>query len=171
MNPALTALFDEPEKAYLKPEELNVLSQFVSSLPERINIYRRLRNDELPLMQAVADNLQQEFPQESEERLKRSIQNGILALRCVAMAMLIDDPDFVSKRLASWLPDIIAGYGTRDIDTALYRLVKQEFSDRFKAQQIALISPALETAQGLLSPHQGADEATAANETLVSLFE
>ncbi|MEM6437342.1 MAG: hypothetical protein AAF773_26315, partial [Cyanobacteria bacterium P01_D01_bin.115] len=91
MNPKLASLFDEPEKAYLQPHELNALSQLVSSLPDRINLYRRLRNEELTLMQAVADALQQKFAQESEDKLKRSLQNGMLMVRYAAMAMLTDD--------------------------------------------------------------------------------
>ena len=169
MNPKLEAFFKEPEKAYLQPDELNVLSQFVSSLPERINFYRRLRNEELTLLQTVADSLQQQFPHESEDRLKSSLQNGILALRCAAMAMLIDDPTFVTRRLASWLPDITSAYETQAIDDALYRLLKQQFSARFTHQQMALLSPGIEAAHALLSPQKGNDAAIT-SETLVGLF-
>jgi len=61
MNPKLEALFDEPERAYLQTDELNALSQFVSSLPERITLYQRLRNEEVTLMQSVADACSSSF--------------------------------------------------------------------------------------------------------------
>ena len=170
MNPNLEALFNEPEKAYLRPDELNVLSQFVSSLPERINLYRRLRNDELALMQAVADTLQQQFSQASEAHLERSLQNGVLVLRCAAMAMLMDDPDFMAKRLKPWLPDIIEAYGTQPIDEALYELLKQQLSSRLAPNQKALLFPGLETAQALLSLQEAEAEAAVTTETLVGLF-
>lgn len=169
MNPKLDALFDEPEKAYLKPEELNTLSQFVSSLPERINFYRRLRNEELTLMQTVADALEQRFPQEPEERLKRSLRSGILVLRCAAMAMLLDDSNFVQRRFASWLPEIVQAYETEAIDQALYQLIKQQFASRFTPQQMALLTPGIDAALSLLSvPDE--DETNVTSESLVGLF-
>lgn len=170
MNPQLEALFIEPEKAYLRPDELNTLSRFVSSLPERINFYRRLRSEELTLMQTVADALQQQFPQESEERLKRSLKNGILVVRCAALAMLADDPNLVTNRLTTWLPEITEAYGIQAIDEALYRLIKQHFSERYTPQQMAFLSPGIEAAQALLSPQGEASDATVTTETLVSLF-
>lgn len=168
MNPMLDALFHEPQKAYLGTEDLSKLSQFVSSLPERINFYRRLRNEEVVLMQSVADSLQQQFPQESELRLKRSLQNGILVLRCAAMAMLMDDAAFSAQRLSSWLPGIVEGHGTQTIDSVLYPLMKQQFSGRFTPEQMALLSPGIDAASALLSTSP--DEAPLPDETLVSLF-
>ncbi|MGF1522640.1 MAG: hypothetical protein ACFBSF_10025 [Leptolyngbyaceae cyanobacterium] len=171
MNSQIEGLFSEPEKAYLRPDELNTLSRFVSSLPERINFYRRLRDEELTLMQAIANALEQQFPQESEDRLKRSLQNGILLLRCAAMAMLTDDPSFVTKRLGTWLPEMVAAYDTEAIDNVLYQLIKQQLSEQFSAQQTALLFPGINTAQALLSaPEQAAETVSPANETLAGLF-
>ncbi|NER78524.1 MAG: hypothetical protein F6K42_02905 [Leptolyngbya sp. SIO1D8] len=170
MNPKLEEIFAEPGKAYLRPEELSVFSRFVSSLPERINVYRRLRSDELSLMQAVADALQQQFPQESEERLKRSIQNGILILRCSAMAMLMDNPDFVTKRLETWLPETIEIYGTQAINETLYQLIKQQLSQRFTPQQRSLLFPGIDSAKALFPSHKEGKVPVATDDTLVSLF-
>ncbi len=150
MNPALEALFDEPEKRYLQPDELNVLSQYVSSMPERIKTYRQLRDAEIQLMQPVADQLQQRFAQVSEDILKRSIQNGLLVLRYAAMAMLMDDPDFMNKRLQSWLPEMVAAFDTLAVDEALHELLAQRLSATLTAQQFALLSPALAVAKQLL---------------------
>lgn len=168
MNPLLDALFYEPQKAYLGSADLGKLSHFVSSLPERINFYRRLRNEEVVLMQSVADSLGQQFPQESEARLKRSLQNGILVLRCAAMGMLMDDTAFSTRRLSAWFPGIVEGHGTQAIDRALYPLLKQQFSGRFTPEQMALLSPGIDAAIALLSV--SAEEAEATDETLVSLF-
>jgi hypothetical protein len=161
MNPTLNALFDEPEKRYLQADELNMLSQYVGSLPERITVYRQLRSDELTVMQQVADSLQRQFPQESEDRLKRSLQNGMLALRYAAMAMLMDDPEFVTKRLQSWLPEMVEAYGTRAIDESLHVLLAQQLSSQFSAQQVSLLMPGLNAAKALLSGDASADAANA----------
>ena len=171
MNSQLEALFSEPEKAYLRPDELNTLSRFVSSLPERINFYRRLRDEELSLMQAIANALEQQFPQESEERLKRSLQNGILLLRCAAMAMLTDDPTFVTKRLGAWLLEMVTAYDTAAIDAVLYQIIKAQLAEQFSAQQTELLFPGINAAQALLAaPEEIPDTATVASETLTGLF-
>ncbi|WP_204139342.1 hypothetical protein [Halomicronema sp. CCY15110] len=172
MNPKLEALFDEPEKGYLQADELNALSQFVSSLPERISFYQRLRNEEVTLMQSVADALQQQFPQESEAKLKRSIQNGILMVRYAAMAMLTDDIDMVTKRLESWLPEIVEAYDTKAIDIALYQLIKTQFAGRFSSTQMALLIPGLDAAERLIAGGQLTSESAEAitSESLVGLF-
>ncbi|MGD1944201.1 MAG: hypothetical protein ACFB0G_23130 [Leptolyngbyaceae cyanobacterium] len=173
MNPKLESLFDEPEKAYLQPHELNALSQLVSSLPDRINLYRRLRNEELTLMQAVADALQQKFSQEPEDKLKRSLQNGMLMVRYAALAMLTDDVEMVVKRLAPWLPEMIEAYETRAVDQALYQLIREQFVGRFTPAQMALLAPGLDAAQTLITPSSPAnddDDAEITSETLVGLF-
>ncbi|RZM78594.1 hypothetical protein [Leptolyngbya iicbica] len=172
MNPKLEALFDEPEKGYLQADELNALSQFVSSLPERINFYQRLRNEEVTLMQSVADALQKQFPQESEEKLKRSLQNGILMVRYAAMAMLTDDIDMVTKRLEGWLPEIVEAYNTQAIDIALYQLIKTQFAGRFSPAQMALLTPGLDAAERLIAGGQLNDESAEAitSESLIGLF-
>ena len=172
MNPKLEALFDEPEKGYLQADELNALSQFVSSLPERISFYQRLRNEEVTLMQSVADALQQKFSQVSEEKLKRSLQNGILMVRYAAMAMLTDDIDMVTKRLESWLPEIVEAYDTKAIDIALYQLIKTQFAGRFSPAQMALLTPGLDAAERLITGGQLTAESAEAitSESLVGLF-
>ncbi|MEM9116754.1 MAG: hypothetical protein AAF827_09315 [Cyanobacteria bacterium P01_D01_bin.6] len=172
MNPKLAALFEEPEKAYLKADELNTLSQFVSSLPERINFYQRLRNEEVTLMQTVANSLQQQFPQVPEEKLKRSLQSGILMVRYAAMAMLIDDANLVTNRLATWLPEIAEAYQTKSIDAALYQLIKTQFAGRFSPAQMALLSPGLNAAERLVASDQAPaePEEEITSESLVGLF-
>ncbi len=172
MNPELKNLFDEPENAYLSTDELNALGQFVSSLPDRISLYRRLRNEEVNLMQPVADQLQAQFSQESEETLKRSLQNAILMLRYAAMAMLTDDDSLVTKRLESWLPDIVAAYETQAIEQRLYQLIRTQLSGRFSTREIELMTPGLDAAQALIanSAPMTEDDAEVTGESLVSLF-
>ena len=42
------------------PMILSILSQYVSSIPERVRVYRTVRDQEVTIMQAVADTLQQQ---------------------------------------------------------------------------------------------------------------
>jgi hypothetical protein len=147
MHQHLETLFDEAENRYLKPEELKLLSQYVESLPQRMETYRLLRDQEIELMQQVADQLQAALPQEKTEVLERSIKNALLMLRYCAMAMLLNDESFVAERLLGWLSRTMQAYDSQKIDATLYRLLNQRLTQVFSPQQMSLLSPPLLLAQ------------------------
>lgn len=147
MHQHLETLFDEAENRYLKPEELKLLSQYVESLPQRMETYRLLRDQEIELMQQVADQLQAALPQEKTEALERSIKNALLMLRYCAMAMLLNDESFVAERLLNWLSRTMQAYDSQKIDATLYRLLNQRLTQVFNPQQMSLLSPPLLLAQ------------------------
>lgn len=152
MHPQIETAFDEAENRYLKPEELSILSQYVDSLPERLEMYRLLRDRELDIMQRVADQLVAEMPQEQQANLERSIKHALLVLRYCAMGMLLNDERFIQERLQGWLSQAIEVYNTQAIETTLYRLLDQVLSQAFNAQQLSLLNPMLATAKQLLFP-------------------
>ncbi|MBD1910071.1 MULTISPECIES: hypothetical protein [unclassified Leptolyngbya] len=150
MHPQLESVFDEAENRYLKPEELSVLSQYVSSLPERLDTYRVLRDRELDIMQKVADDLVAAMPGESQPRLERSIRNALLVLRYCAMGMLLEDESFVQGRIQGWLKESIQAYDTPQIETQLYTLLDKHLAQSLSAAQVALLKPLLALAQNTL---------------------
>jgi Phycobilisome protein len=150
MDAKIENIFDEAENRYLNPEELGVLSQYVESLPDRLDAYRTLRDQELNVMQKVADQLQVEMPQETIEDLERCIKNALLMLRYCAMGMLLNDPGFVQSRLVGWLSQTTKIYNTKKIDAVLYRLLQQELSQTLAPQQMAFLKPILTLAQDAL---------------------
>lgn len=154
MNPKLDALFQEPEKRYLNAEELSVLSQYVSSIPERMKVYRQLRDQEVALLQPIADALQQQMPEAPEATLEQSIRNGLLTLRYVAMAMLMDDEGFVEERLRGWLPEIVKAYNTQATDQKFFELLNQRLAQMLSPQQMSLLKPGLGKALTLLKNSQ-----------------
>ena len=121
----LDALFESPDKRYLDANDLSILSQYVSSIPERVRVYRTVRDQEVTIMQAVADTLQQQTNQ-PEDLVERSIRNGLMVLRYVAMAMLLDDQGFIEERLRGWLPEIVKAYETQAIDPTAVSAVGTE---------------------------------------------
>jgi Phycobilisome protein len=150
MHPQIDALFDEAESRYLKPEELGLINQFVESLPERLEAYRVLRDQEVAIMQPVADQLQAKFPQESTSNLERSIKNALLLMRYCAMGMLVNDEILVRQRLLSWLEQTAQIYNTQAIDAALYQLLNQRLSQTLTSKQMSFLSPLLTLAQTAL---------------------
>lgn len=150
MHPRVETIFDEAENRYLNPEELGVLSQYVDSLPARLELYRAMRDNEIAIMQAVADQLQAEFPNEKIESLERSIKNALLVLRYSAMGMLLNDETFITKQLLNWLQKTVQAYNTLAVDTALYRLLDQQLQQQFGPQQLVFLHPMLDAAKQAL---------------------
>lgn len=150
MHPQLEAIFDEAENRYLKPEELKLINQYVESLPARLEAYRNLRDQELEIMQWVADQLQTQFAQEPVEHLERSLKNALLMLRYCSMGMLLDDEAFVEDRLLSWVKQTVKVYNTEKFDIALYRLMNQRLTQALGAKQMSFLSPILAMAQNAL---------------------
>jgi hypothetical protein len=150
MHPQLEAIFDDAESRYLKQDELQFLSQYVDSLPLRLNAYRTLRDRELEFMQSVADQLQAQLSEEKIENLERAIKTAMLTLRYCAMGMLLNDQSFVEDRLSSWLGGSMRLYNIQTINVVLYGLVAQHLSQILSPQEIHLLAPYLKLAAGLM---------------------
>ncbi|MGB3137334.1 MAG: hypothetical protein WBG38_17430 [Nodosilinea sp.] len=145
----LQALFNSPDQQYLSSDELSTLSQYVSSIPERMVVYRTLRDQEIAIMQPIADALQHQAGH-PEALVERSIRNGLMVLRYAAMAMLLDDEGFVENRLQGWLPEMVKAYETQAVDQQLFQLLKRQLSKVFSQAQLSLLKPSLEKAQSLM---------------------
>jgi hypothetical protein len=148
MHPQIEAVFNEAEKRYLNPQELEVINQYVNSLPVRLDAYRTIRDRELEIMQQVADQLQLAMPQEATTTLEQSIKNGLLMLRYCSMGMLLNDETFVKERLINWLAGSL--HNTQKIDTELYRLLNQKLYQTLSSSQLNLLTPMLNMAQQAL---------------------
>jgi len=150
MHPQLESIFNEAETRYLKVEELGPLDHYVTSLPDRLETYRMLRDRETTIMQTVADNLVAMFPNEKTERLERSIKHAMLVLRYSAMGMLLEDETFIQDRLKGWLSETVKAYNTYDIERKLYALLDQQLANSLSSQQVSLLKPMLNLAQATL---------------------
>ncbi|MEX0268135.1 hypothetical protein AB3R30_03245 [Leptolyngbyaceae cyanobacterium UHCC 1019] len=150
MHSQLEAIFDDAESRYLKSDELHLLSQYVESLPIRLNAYRNLRDRELEIMQPVADQLQTQLPNEKIENLERALKTAMLTLRYCAMGLLLNDQSFAQDRLISWLGGTMRLYNIQSINTVLHPLVQQHLSQVLSPQEMDLLAPYLTLAETLI---------------------
>lgn len=148
MHPQIEELFDDAER-YLKSDELRLVAQYVSSVPERLAAYRTLRDCEIEVMQAVADQLQAELPHESEALLEASVTDALLMLRHCALAMLLDEEAILQERFLSWVRPTVEAYSRQAIDSRLHQLLNQRLQ-QVMGQQMALLSPLLLSTQAAL---------------------
>ena len=130
------------------------MSQYVNSMPARLEAYRSLREHELEIMQWVAEQLQAEMPVEPVENLERSIKNALLMLRCCAMAMLLNDESFVHTRLVTWLAPRVTAYNSQNIDSTLYGLMNHRLNQVLGSDRMAVLTPLLTYAQTALPTAQ-----------------
>lgn len=150
MHPHIASVFDEAENRYLKVDEIKLIGQYVASMPERLDTYRNLRDQEIEIMQAVVEQLQAEFPQETEENLERCIKTALLMLRYCALSLLVNDETLVQHRFLDWAKPLNQAYETQVIDSKLYRLLNQQLSQSLSPKQMSYLSPSLSLAQDRL---------------------
>jgi hypothetical protein len=142
MQPTLSSLFDDAENRYLNGESLTELHRYVKSMPSRVAVYRLLRDNEVKIMQVVADRLSQEFSAKaSVETIECTLRHGLLVMRHGAMAMLMDDAHQLEEKLFSWLRETMLIHDTTMIDRSLYKYLKQVLAKALNPQQMALVEP------------------------------
>ncbi|MEI6426860.1 MAG: hypothetical protein WCO45_00520 [Pseudanabaena sp. ELA607] len=147
MSSKIQEMIDKAQDRYLAADELKLLEEYVQSLPERLTLYRIIRDREVDLLQSVADRVPQELPNVQDNDIETAIKDLILVLRYAAMAMLMNDESFLKERLLKWLGELSGMRDLRRLNEALYKLLQQVLKENLSATQIALIQPLITTAQ------------------------
>lgn len=162
MQPVIENIFDEVETRHLPPDAIASFNQYVRSVPERLTTYRTLRDREIPVMQTVADALEAKLPNETTERLEQGICRCILSLRHCAMAMLMNDEQYLADRLLGWLTESIQAEQTSHIDSLLHTLLQQSLSEILSPAQLKLLDPFLMQVQAVIGSAEEDDLLTVA---------
>lgn len=150
MHPKIEALLDQAESRYLKPEELDSFKHYAISLAQSLKTYELLREQEVAIFQPVADQLIKAFPDTNQEILERSLKNWLLILRHCAMAMLLNDRDFLQQNLLDWLKGLVQTHQRMAVETKLYQLLQERLTGLLSPQALALLQPYLTQAQTAL---------------------
>lgn len=150
MHPEIEALLDQAENRFLKPEEITAFKRQAALLSQRLKIYEFLRDKEESIFQPVANKLQETFPDETPEILERSLKNWVLVLRDSAMAMLLNDRNFIEQRLLDWLSGIVEAHQTRKIEATVGQLLQERLKELLSEQARAILQPFLDQAQSLI---------------------
>jgi hypothetical protein len=147
MMPKIEELINQAQDRYLASDELGLMESYISSLPDRLKLYKIIRDREIDLLQAVADQISTELPSVTDEDLETGIKNLILVLRYSSMAMLLNDENFLKQRLLNWLEGIMSMHDMRRLNETLYKLLNQKLREQFSPSQLALIQPLITAAQ------------------------
>ncbi|WRH68017.1 MAG: phycobilisome protein [Planktothrix sp. GU0601_MAG3] len=153
MQAELNELLVKAESSYLQTEELLGFKNYSETLAQRLKIYEFLRDRELVIFQPIADQILVIFPQEKQERLEQILQQWILILRHSAMAMLLNDSEYLQRRVIDWLLGIVQAHNSQDIDTQVYQLLNTRLNELLSPKAMVFIQPFLEQVKSsLLKP-------------------
>jgi len=137
MIPKIQELINQAQDRYLATDELGLMESYVTSLPERLQLYKVIRDREIEFLQTVADQVAPELPSVTDEELEIGIKNLILVLRYCSMAMLLNDENFLKERLLGWLEGIMSMRDMRRLNEILYKLLNQVLRQNISPSQLA----------------------------------
>jgi hypothetical protein len=147
MMPKIQELINQAQDRYLVSDELGLMENYISSLPDRLKLYKLIRDREIDILQAVAKQVPVELPNVTDEELESGVKNLILVLRYSSMAMLLNDENFLKQRLLNWLDGIMSMRDMRRLNETLYKLLNQGLKKQFSPTQLLLIQPLITAAQ------------------------
>jgi len=150
MHPEIRTLLYDAEIAYLQTADLKRFKTVMASLKERVETYQYLRDRELEIFQPIADKLVEAFPGKSSKLLERALKHWLSVMRYCAMAMLLNNPEFLQHRLLEWLTDIVQVHEMEAIANYLCELLQFSLKQSLSAEQFALIEPFVEQAKATL---------------------
>lgn len=142
--------FHRSEHQYLQKSEMLQFRQHIDILRQRLVTYESLRNKEIEIFQAVANQLEADYPTESPQQLEKALKHWICVMRYCAMAMLLNNPEFLQHRLLEWLTDIVKAHQMQAIEQTLYEILHAQLASVLSPQQNELIKPFLQQAQQTL---------------------
>jgi hypothetical protein len=143
----LEDIIHQAEEKYLQDENLEVFSSHISSLRERMETYELIREGELEVFQAVANRLLEKFPKEKPVKIEQSLKHWLLITRYCAMAMLLNNPEFLQRRLLEWLTDIVKAHDLQVIENNLVNILLQELRGKLSEKQVGYFKPFVEQAK------------------------
>lgn len=149
MHSEMKDLLYEAEEHYLKPEEMEAFRHSASSLAHRVAAYELLREQEIAIFQPIANQLVKDFPQE-KEKIERALKHWLSISRYCAMAMLLNNPEFLQRRLLEWLTDLIQTHQIQAIELSVYESLQVHLKKHLSHQQLTLLQPFLAQAKDTL---------------------
>lgn len=150
MYPELKNLLYAAEEHYLQPQEIETCKQHLASLQQRQATYQLLREHELAIFQAIADRLPRKLPQAKPTNLEQGLKRWIAVMRYCAMAMLLNNPEFLQRRLLEWLTDLVQLQQTNECDCHIYQMLIAELPEFLDTEQLALLQPFLTQVENTL---------------------
>jgi hypothetical protein len=150
MHSEMKVLFDRAEENYLSPSDMIVFKHQINRLSKSLETYKYLRDREVDIFQSVVERFSETSSQINPRILEQAIKDWLLIIRYGAMAMLLNNPQFLEHRLLEWLSDRVKAHQLQEIETQLYHLLIAELKQSLTEDQFEAIEPFLTQAKTTL---------------------
>jgi len=141
----LQRLSVEVDGRYATPEELDFLKSYLETFKYRVSAYQKIKKNESVIIDQIQDKLQQVNPaifiQGSVDFTSKWRLDTIRVLRYSAMALLIDDPDYLRERLLIWFATILQAFKVQDLTQLTYQLMSDVIESYLTPQENDLFLP------------------------------
>ncbi len=144
MHTDLTTFFHRTQHHYLPPAEMAEFKKHIDLLRERLEVYECLREQELMIFQLIADQIEEIFIDTEPRVLTKCLKHWISILRYCAMAMLLNNPEYLQHRLLEWLTDIVQAHDTTKVDQEICQLLQVQLAEMFSGAKLGLINAFIE---------------------------
>ena len=146
----LDSLLYQAEAEYLEQENLDLFKSQMFSLEKRLQVYEIISSQETDVFQYIGNQLFGNFPDESEEKIKRALKHWLMVMRYCGMSMLFANSMYLKQRILEWLPEQITAHELQEIEQSLFSLLTKRLQKNLSSEQFSLLQPYLEQAQAAL---------------------
>lgn len=147
MQSDLKAILYKAEDHYLQKTEIKDFQNSVASLAQRLETYQCLRDKEIKIFQPIAEELVRAYPEENPKLLEKALKHWLAIMRYSAMAMLINNPEYLQRQILDWLTEMIQAHQMQSVESTIYDSLLLRLEKVLTQQQFALIRPFLDQAQ------------------------
>lgn len=147
MHPEYRELLYKAEIAYFAAKDLDDLRTVVDQSRLRLKTYKYLRDHEVEIFQPIADQLVSAFSYDDSKLLENALKHWLSVLRYCAMAMLLNDSDFLKYRLLEWLEAVVQAYNLEAVETEIYTNLVDSLRQKLTQDEWGLLFPFLEQAE------------------------
>jgi hypothetical protein len=139
---------------YATAEELQFFKNYLSTATQRVETYRKIRDNEAFLIEDVYEQTKSVNPglflkgnRDVSSTAKRDCKN---IFRILTTAMLFDDLDFLREGALLWHRTIVRSFGIEEVTQVTWQTMPKVINKYLAAEEAKLLSPGLGLTKAIL---------------------
>lgn len=144
----IDSILYKAEAEYLEQQDLANFKGQIFALEKRLQIYEIISSKETEVFQSIASRLVSD-PDEPD-KIKLALKHWLMVMRYCAMAMLLDNPDYLKYRILEWLSEQVKAYETKAIEQKIFELLQKRYRKVLNSEQLSILQPYLEQTRNAL---------------------
>lgn len=138
----------EADGRYATSEELDFFKIYFDSFNLRLSAYQKIHKFESEIIQKIQSIIQSNhskvFMRGSTNVTQKWRLDTVRVLRYSAMALLINDPDYLKERLLIWFSTILQALQVQDLTQLTYQAMAEVIVNYLTPEEQALFLPLIE---------------------------